>query len=172
MNKKLFLTLVGVVGVTGISWGQTHTNSVYFTGYNDFVFDGTTVNPNGEYVYAGTTYESPDGSYSRRSWVNVSNSNLVIESINLGGWWFGTRLATLPSSSDVIYVHQSIEDFLSNSQPWLVAPGVSSSSGGTYVPGGNMTFTNPNPSSSVFVEQAQELNVGLEFIGGQWNVKE
>jgi hypothetical protein len=35
-----------------------------------------------------------------------------------------------------------------------------------------MTFTNPNPSSSVFVEQAQELNVGLEFIGGQWNVKE
>jgi hypothetical protein len=216
--KALFLTLVGVVGLTANIWAQT--TNFNMSGYNPFTEvsgQAVSISPNGTYnLVSSTNHQLGSGltDYTTKFFENSNTRVVATAAVVIGvpsGWvsptnyvneagYFGyyqpighttyvTHLEALVGTNwiKVWESTNSIDSILAGSGAWSptynlgplgppnipysflptslynFGPGATSSLGAGGEGGG---------SSTVFVEQAKELNVGLVFQDGQWTVKE
>lgn len=205
--KKIILTLVGVVGMTGMSSANIFSDSGYPWNINNTTFNSTNhtqayAHYNSQsYSYDYTDEESgipafylgmssgllptgqeynqimeiriePDGSYKVNVYLTQSRDSLQLE-------YVGDSLSNLSLSS-------GYPKFLPNFEETPVESHNIPSSGldlGTIMSSNSLqaiqtrfpsAFVSGLSDGSVgaFVEQAEELNVGLEFLNGQWTVKQ
>jgi hypothetical protein len=183
MKKTLFLTLVGVVGLTGMTWGQSWMDSYPSTLYLSNLSFNTVANGAVDLTQAPWVknptpwgwmyYSQPDPNGGTRE-IRVTEPNAMGEfSVNI-------HIPRVANSPITISYSGASWDNLTNPSYWapnFVSPPAATINGSNFVNGLNPegmlvggVYAPPSPeaSSSVFVTQAQELNVGLVFTNGQW----
>jgi hypothetical protein len=200
--KKILLTLVGVVGLSGVSWGnslfpnsQWVVNGISFD-YSEFPnsglwsgmdIDGAYHNsqehypPNALYSYSGVDIMNNNGNYEVL--VRISKEAMSGDVESLSFIFKGSSLDNLvldPTSIN-LHIYNNYGDI---SEPEVISShNIDSGSFGlsmllSPVAVGMVTEMfplafnaggdEPEATAGAFVEQAQELNVGLVFQDGQW----
>jgi hypothetical protein len=173
--KKL-LTYIGMLTVT-LSTGWSQSNPpVYLSGYSSMTIPGQeympgtgawvndwpggTIDPNGTFTYEGTT--TPGGMILQTT--TYRNGDLtVVEVISV----YGTRTHLRREGMNIFTSMGSLNEVLDGTIPWSIYN--HNITGGYSFSGGSTGLTPPTEgNSSVYVEQAEELNAGLGFMGGVW----
>ena len=179
--KTLFLTLVGVVGLTGVSWGQwavnfdseaTAPNVINFTGLPTPWFNGEYTLNAVESLVDGTTEHTLAASYNGPNGLVVG---ITTWGPGLPAPWVGSQLnfndgtreivVTLDGNSAQISGHDEDGNWVDYNPDGWVASYDGGGFGPAYVP---PTPSEVGGSGGAFVEHAQELNIGLTFQDGQW----
>ena len=156
--KKLILSIIGVVGLTGISWGQQYTfNPITISaGSNSYTLGADIPNATSSFrvTNIGPGYlvleRSGTPSTGEGEWVVFYNSHVEVD-INVNGIGVYEELTWNDPRLQQLFTPEAFEA--------LRAAG--------RIPAG-FEWENPNASVDVIVAQAQQLSQGLTFQDGQW----